>query len=106
MEGRLDEFPVLISCEKAKEKNPLAWTRFGGRERDRYGRKKRISVGQGGRVGGRGEGHLERRSTVRIVSTHTGGSPTTPPGFNLLLLARIGSPSVESLSASSFSTIV
>lgn len=29
-----------------------------------------------GRVGGRGEGHLERRSTVRIVSTHTGGSPT------------------------------
>lgn len=75
VEGSLDEFPGLISRERRKRKT-LAWTRFGGRERDRYGGKERISVSGGG--GREGEGHLERRSTVRIVSTRTGGSPTPP----------------------------
>lgn len=52
VEGSLDEFPGLISRERRKRKT-LAWTRFGGRERDRYGGKERISVSRGGgREGG------------------------------------------------------
>lgn len=74
--GGWTSFLDLYRAKGEREKT-LAWTRFGGRERDRYGGKERIYISVSrGREEGEGEGHLERRSTVRIVSTHTGASPS------------------------------